>query len=441
MRGEGDSAFAAVLEAVRRAEPAAARTRVKRITGLLIEAGPLRVPLGSRLVIHAKASGSRVPVELVGFSENGIFLMPFANFVGIAPGDEVTFETSSQLIWLGEDMLGHVIDGEGSFLDGGNAPRPDPRPIYREAPPALSRKPGREPFYTGIRAWDGFLTMGRGQRIGVFAGTGVGKSILLGMIARNCNADVNVLALVGERGHEVNDFIENALGEEGMKRSLLVVATSDQTPLMRLRAAFVAAAAAEYFAERGANVLFLMDSITRMAMAAREIGLSIGEPPTAKGYPPSVFAMMPRLLERGGNFAQGSITSIISVLLEADDLMDPIGDAVRGVLDGHVVLDRALANRGHYPAIAVNDSLSRWMSQVVDGDHQELARQGRRVLAEYRDAEDLVNIGAYVAGSNPSIDEALKLIGPLRRYLAQGILERTEPGEIVTGLREALKAS
>lgn len=429
----------AVTAAAGRVEPAVIRTRVRKIVGLLIEAAPLKIPLGSRLVIRSRGDRRDVPVELVGFSPTGLFLMPFGRMDGIAPGDEVVYETSAQTVWLGEGLLGRVLSGEGRLIDDGpEVLRPEAWPIYREAPSALKRKPISESFLTGIKAWDGFLTMGRGQRMGIFAGTGVGKSILLGMIARNCNSDVNVLALVGERGHEVNDFIHNVMGEEGMKKSVLVVATSDQTPLVRLRAAYIGAALAEFFAAKGKNVLFLMDSITRMAMAARELGLSIGEPPTSKGYPPSVFAMMPRLLERSGSFGTGSITAIISVLIEGDDLLDPIGDAVRGVIDGHVVLSRNLSNRGQYPAIDVNESLSRWMSSVASDGHMSLARKARKILADWKDAEDLINVGAYVRGSNPDIDEAIARIGPLRALMAQGIRERVDFAQTLSMMKEVL---
>lgn len=412
------------------------KTKVKKIIGLLIEAEPLRIPLGSRLNIHRKSSGEKIPVECVGFSTRGLFLMPYGNMDGISPGDEVVFETKSQSMWVGPDMLGHVFDGEGKLIDGSSCNLTEERAIYREAPPALSRKAIKEPFYTGIKSWDAYMTMGRGQRMGIFSGTGVGKSVLLGMIAKNANSDVNVLALVGERGHEVNDFIENVLGEEGMKKSVLVVATSDQSPLMRIRAAFVAKTIAEYFASKGKQVLYMLDSITRMAMAMRELGLSVGEPPTAKGYPPSVFSTMPKLLERAGNFDKGSITSIISVLLEGDDLQDPIGDTVRGILDGHVVLDRDLANRGHYPAINVPQSISRWMNEVVEEDHLLKAMRGRKVLSDYNEAEDLINVGAYVSGSNPDIDEAIANIGSLNTFLKQGIKDYHTPEEVFEKMNE-----
>ncbi len=432
-----EKSWIGLKSAADKTEPAKIRTRVRKIVGLLIEAEPLQLPLGSRMSIARRDGAAPVPVELVGFGSEAIFLMPFGSMDGIAPGDEVSFETSRQVIWLGEGLLGRVMDGAGDLLDGGpEVARPDSCPLYREAPPALTRKPSAGAFWTGIRAWDAFLTLGLGQRVGIFAGTGVGKSVLLGMIARNCASDVNVLALIGERGHEVNEFIHKVLGEEGMKKTILVVATSDKSPLMRIRAAFTAITVAEYFAAKGKKVLFLMDSITRMAMAARELGLSIGEPPTAKGYPPSVFSMMPKLLERAGNFSSGSITAIISVLLEGDDLQDPIGDATRGILDGHIVLDRALATRGQYPAIEINESLSRWMSNIAEKGHQELAQRCRKVLADYKESEDLINVGAYVSGSNPDIDEAIRLIKPMRKFLKQGVEDRVEPGTVLAELRK-----
>ncbi|MBF0245750.1 MAG: FliI/YscN family ATPase [Planctomycetes bacterium] len=424
----------------RQFESAVLKTRIRKIVGLLIEAGRLSLPLGSRLSIHSQALGTKIPVELVGFTDHSIFLMPYGRMDGISPGDEAVFETSEQTVLVGEELLGHVLNGKGEVIDGAAVTAPHQRPIYHEAPLALSRRRIGEPFFTGIRAWDAFLTMGRGQRVGVFAGTGVGKSVLLGMIARNSQSDVNVICLVGERGNEVNEFIGDVLGPEGMKKSVVVIATSDQTPLTRVRSAFVAISIAEYFAEQGKNVLFLVDSITRMCMAARELGLSIGEPPTSKGYPPSVFSMIPKLLERAGNFQTGSITSIIAVLLEGDDLQDPIGDAVRGVLDGHVVLDRSLADRGFYPAISIPDSLSRWMSEVADKDSLALARQGRKAIADFRNAEDLINVGAYVNGSNPDIDSAIHLIKPIRKFMTQGIKDTSSPEDTLKLFKKTLSS-
>jgi len=418
-------------------ETAIVETRVSKVVGLLVESGSLKVPLGSRLSIET-SRGDRLPVECVGFSESGLYLMPYGQLDGIAKGDRVIYESSQQTVLVSEDLLGCVLNGAGEVIDKSCHQGTTAMPLYRESPDALSRKNVKTPFHTGIKAWDSFLTMGLGQRMGIFAGTGVGKSVLLGMIARESSADVNVLALVGERGHEVREFIDNVLGVEGMKRTVIVVSTSDQSPLMRIRAPFVAKAIAEFFASKGKDVLYMMDSVTRMAMAMRELGLSIGEPPTAKGYPPSVFATMPKLLERAGRFETGSITSIISVLLEGDDIQDPIGDAVRGILDGHVVLDRNLANLGHYPAIEVTESISRWMLDLSDDELKELSIKGRRILTDFKNAEDLINVGAYVKGSNPEIDEAISLRPSLMDFLKQNIQEHVEPSVQREGLKAAL---
>ena len=430
-----DDKLKIIRESTDFAELANIKTRITKVKGLMIEADALRVPIGSRLIVHSSRINKKTPVECVGFSTEGILLMPYGSMEGISPGDEVFFESATQDIRVGEQLLGHILDGEGKVIDGSNIHLDQTMPLYKDSPAALSRKNSKEMFETGIRSWDSFLTMGLGQRMGIFAGTGVGKSVMLGMIAKRSKADVNVLALVGERGGEVNEFIQDILGKEGMEKSVIVVATSDQSPLMRIRAAFVAKTIAEYFASQGNNVLYLLDSVTRMAMALRELGLSIGEPPTAKGYPPSVFSTLPRLLERAGNFNQGSITSIISVLLEGDDLQDPIGDAVRGILDGHVVLDRELANRGHYPAIAVNDSISRWMNSIVDDEQTSIANKAREMISEYKNAEDLINVGAYVNGSNPTVDQAIAVRPQLNQFLVQKINEVSNHGENLDALK------
>jgi flagellum-specific ATP synthase len=421
-------AWESLAASVSEDETAILRTKVTKLVGLLIEAGALRIPVGSRLRIES-SMGKTLPVECVGFSESGILLMPYGMLEGVAPGDPVIFETERQFVSVGDELLGHVLDGAGELIDGSSLVLKEKAALYKSSPPALERSNEKTPFYTGVKAWDRFMSMGIGQRMGIFAGTGVGKSMLLGMIARGSSSDVNVLALVGERGHEVKEFMESVLGEEGMKKTVLVVATSDQSPLMRMRAAFVAKAVAEYFAGQGKDVLFMMDSVTRMAMAMRELGLSIGEPPTAKGYPPSVFATLPRLLERAGRFGAGSITSVITVLLEGDDLQDPIGDAVRGILDGHVVLDRDLANRGHFPAIEVTQSISRWMSEIAEPLDAELSLRGRKILADYKSAEDLINVGAYVQGSNPDIDEAIAFRPRLMDFLQQSVHGGAVPEE------------
>jgi flagellum-specific ATP synthase len=412
-------------------------TRVTKVIGLMVESGPLRIPIGSRLIIETSSKG-RVPVECVGFTQQGLLLMPYGVLDGVSPGDRIVYDTHRQVVKVGEALLGRVLNGAGEVIDGEAPVLTQQVPLYRESPVALSRNNHKQQFFTGIKTWDRFLSMGLGQRMGIFAGTGVGKSMLLGMIARESSADVNVLALVGERGHEVKEFIESVLGEAGMKKTVLVVATSDQSPLMRSRSAFVAKAIAEYFASLGKNVLYMMDSITRMAMAMRELGLSVGEPPTSKGYPPSVFAAMPRLLERAGRFQQGSITSVITVLLEGDDLQDPIGDAARGILDGHVVLSRDLANRGHFPAIEVTESLSRWMTEVATKEEVSLARMGRQVLADYKSSEDLINVGAYVKGSNPDIDLAIEKRPALMHFLRQEIKDHVAPQEQSKMLKLAL---
>jgi len=426
-------------EAAHSFESARICSKVIKMIGLMIEASPLKIPIGSRLSIFANNGGQVISVECVGFTDQRMLLMPYGETDGVSPGDRVEYVSSSQMIWVGEGLLGRVIDGEGHCIDGPTPYLGEQISIYSKAPSPMARKNEKIQFTTGIRAWDTFNTMGKGQRMGIFAGTGVGKSVLLGMIARESSADVNVLALVGERGHEVKEFIEGVLGEAGMKKTVLVVATSDQTPLMRIRAAFVAKAIAEYFARKGKDVLYMMDSVTRMAMAMRELGLSIGEPPTAKGYPPSVFATMPRLLERAGMFDVGSITSIITVLLEGDDLQDPIGDAVRGILDGHIVLSRDLANRGHYPAIDVPESISRWMSDIVNQEWINMAVMGRKALSDYRQAEDLINVGAYVHGSNPDIDSAIRCRPALNAFLKQGVSEVAKAHELMNELKRIFK--
>jgi flagellum-specific ATP synthase len=328
---------------------------------------------------------------------------------------------------VGPELLSRLIGGDGLPIDG----KEDLKtkivyPVDRNPPNAYQRKRIKEPIATGVRAIDGSLTVGKGQRIGIFSGSGVGKSTLLGMVARNTSADVNVIALIGERGREVRDFIERDLGEEGLKRSVVVVVTSDEPPLLRIRGAFVATAIAEYFRDQGLDVMFMMDSVTRFAMAQREVGLAIGEPPATKGYPPSVFSVLPRLLERTGTSDKGSITAFYTVLVEGDDVNEPISDAVRGILDGHIVLSRSLAMKNHYPAIDILASISRLMVEVADDTHQKAAGKLREVLATYREAEDLINIGAYVKGSNPRIDYALTKIERVEQFNKQGIFEKAD---------------
>ena len=351
---------------------------------------------------------SHIHAEVVGFRDNRVLLMPLGETEGIRPGTTV-FPTRSPLkIPVGNALQGRVIDGIGRALDGeGEIHALERRSVHAAAPPPLSRRRVTEALGSGVRAIDGMVTCGRGQRMGIFSGSGVGKSTLLGMMAQSSEADINVIALVGERGKEVLDFIEGNLGDQGLRRSVVVVSTSEQPALLRLKAALTATTIAEYFREQGKDVMLMMDSLTRVAMAQREIGLAAGEPPTTKGYTPSVFALLPRLLERAGMTAEGSITGLYTVLVEGDEMDDPIADATRAILDGHVVLSRQLAARGHYPPVDVNESISRAMKDVISDSHWEAAMEIRSLLSAYDEAEDLVNIGAYVRGSLSSSPRAL----------------------------------
>ncbi len=411
-----DAAVSRIAELPRFAEYG----RVTRVVGLVIEAVGLDVALGELCRIRSMSHATTVMAEVVGFHERGILLMPLGELEGVHPGSAVEPLGRSFGVEVGPGFLGRIVDGLGHPMDGLGDVGPVTRiPLTAEPPNPLSREPIREPLETGVRAIDGLLTIGRGQRIGIFAGSGVGKSTLLGMVARHATADVNVIALLGERGREVRDFIENALGPEGLARSVLVVATGDQSALVRARGALVATAIAEYFRDRGKHVLLMVDSVTRVAMAWREIGLAVGEPPTTRGYPPSVFASLPRLLERAGNGARGGITGIYTVLVEGDDLNEPVADHVRSVLDGHIVLSRRLATAAHFPAIEVLESASRVRDVVVDREHQRAANRLQSLLAAHREKEDLIAVGAYQMGSNPEVDEAIRLRDPIRDFLRQ----------------------
>ncbi|UCD38457.1 MAG: FliI/YscN family ATPase, partial [Fidelibacterota bacterium] len=349
-----------------------------------------------------------------------MLLMPLDATVGVAVGSRVTLSAEALTIPVGRKLLGRIVDGMGRPIDGkGPIPAERYQSVYSQPPEAMSRKIITEPFSTGIRSIDGLLTIGRGQRIGIFSGSGVGKSVLLGMIARHTDAQVNVIGLVGERGREVREFIERDLSEEALKNSVVVVATSDQAAQIRVKAALATTAIAEFFRDRGQEVMLLMDSLTRVAMAQREIGLAVGEPPTTKGYTPSVFALLPRLLERAGTNPHSSITGLYAVLVESDDLTDPIADAARSVLDGHIVLSRDLANRGQYPAVDVLQSVSRLRREITDAGHNKLVQQVVELLSVYHDSEDLINIGAYSPGSNPRIDHAIANIDKVNAYLVQ----------------------
>ncbi len=397
---------------------------VRNMVGLLIESAGPRARMGE---ICKLVPVSREPVlgEVVGFRHGHVLLMPYGDLNGISRGTLVEATGKDLRVAVGENMLGRILDALGSPMDTlPHWPVETYYPAMEKPPGPLERGSIEKPVTTGIKAIDGLLTIGEGQRLGIFSGSGVGKSTLMGMIARNTSADVSVIGLIGERGREVKEFIERDLGEEGMKRSVVVAATSDEPPLLRIKAAWVATAVAEYFRDKGLSVLLMMDSITRWCMALREVGLAAGEPPTSRGYTPSVFASLPRLLERAGKVVSGSITGIYTVLVEGDDMDEPIADAARGILDGHIVLSRHLAEMGHYPAVDILGSVSRLMPHIVPRQQADLALKVRRVLSTYRKAEDLINIGAYVSGANSGIDEALKHIDKVNVFLRQTALDR-----------------
>lgn len=412
---------------------------VTRVIGLVIESRGPAVSVGDICYIESNRSEEPIVSEVVGFRDNNVLLMPFGDMRGVAPGSRVISTGRPLTISVGDSLLGRVLDGYGNPIDSkGTVVAREQYSTHGEIPDPLSRTRIEEPLITGVRAIDSMITCGKGQRIGIFAGSGVGKSTLLGCISKFCNADVIVVGLIGERGREVRDFIEDSLGEEGLKRSVLVVATSDQPSLVRINGALIATSVAEYFRDQGKDVLLVMDSITRLAMAQREVGLAIGEPPTTKGYTPSVFSLLPQVLERSGTAAQGSITGIYTVLVEGDDMNDPIADSARSILDGHIVLSRALADSGHYPPIDVLQSVSRLMTDVASQEHIDMGYQIRDLLATYREAEDLINIGAYKAGTNQKIDRAVLLIDELRAFLRQGMNENTSFDETIGRLKHIL---
>lgn len=409
--------------------------RVRQVIGTVVESHGPAMAIGETCAIRFKRNAPPVLAEVVGFRDNRVLLMPLGDLAGIGAGSEVQRLGHPLRIGLSQNLLGRVVDGLGRIIDDGPECKPERMAQVLAQPPDPLRRPRiSQPLSFGIRAIDGLLTCGRGQRIGIFAGSGVGKSTILGMIARNSTADVNVIALVGERGKEVRDFIDRDLGEEGLRRSVVIVATSDQPALIRIRAAFTATTIAEYFRDQGKNVMLMMDSVTRFAMAQREIGLAIGEPTTTKGYTPSVFAALPRLMERAGTSERGTITGLYTVLVDGDDFNEPVSDAVRSILDGHIVLSRALAAANHYPAIDVLGSVSRVMPDIVKPGHKQAASALRDMLATYRDAEDLINIGAYVAGSNRNIDRAIARIDAARKFLRQDVEERSDYDETVASL-------
>ena len=399
--------------------------KVTQVIGLVIESQGPTVSLGELCYIKSHFPDVLpIPAEVVGFREGYVMLMPVGEMQGIGPGCEVVSAQKTLNVKVGPELLGRVLDGLGNPMDDkGPLLCKTEYPLQADPPPPLTRPRIKDNLYVGVRAIDGLITMGEGQRIGIMAGSGVGKSTLLSMIARNTEADISVIALVGERGREVRDFIERDLGEEGMKRSVVVVATSDQPALVRIKGAMTATAIAEYFRDQGHKVVLMMDSVTRFAMAQREVGLTIGEPPATRGYTPSVFALLPRLLERAGTSEKGSITGIYTVLVDGDDMNEPIADAVRSILDGHIVLSRKIAAQNHFPAIDIMPSVSRVMNEVVSPEHLKAAQQMRQLMAVYRDAEDLIHIGAYVKGSSAKIDEAVQKIDAINAFLCQGIFE------------------
>lgn len=413
--------------------------KIENIVGMAMEASGGRASIGDIAYIYNEDRKEQIPVEVVGFKNDKIQLMAYENLSGIASGSFVRNTKKRLKIPVGEFLKGRIIDAKGVPIDGKGA-FPSPRYYYVENPyiNPLERPPIDERLDLGISSIDGLNTIGKGQRIGIFAGSGVGKSTLLGMIARNVRADVNVVALVGERGREVREFVEKDLGEEGLKRTVLVVATSDQPAMLRMKCPLVATTIAEYFKDQGQDVLLMMDSLTRYAMAQREIGLAIGEPPVARGYTPSIYAEFPKLLERSGNFTEGSITGIYTVLVEGDDTNEPVADTVRGILDGHIVLSRRLANANHFPAIDINASISRLMSSIASDQHRELASKIRDILSIYEKNEDLISIGAYKAGSNPKLDDAIARIDEVNRFLCQQVDENFSYEEIIAKMEHIL---
>ncbi|SDT45810.1 flagellum-specific ATP synthase [Paenibacillaceae bacterium GAS479] len=408
-------------------DPVRVNGKVTQVIGLTVESEGPDAGIGDVCYIYPGKGSPPLMAEVVGFRDNRLVLMPLGDLNAIGPGCDVVGTGKPLTVQVGSELLGKVLDGLGRPLDGSFIPSRMVR-YPTTAPPSnpLFRPRVTEPLGIGVRAIDGLLTVGQGQRVGIFAGSGVGKSTLLGMIARNTAADVNVIALIGERGREVLEFIEKDLGPEGLARSVVIVATSDQPALIRIKGAVIATTIAEYFRDRGLNVMLMMDSVTRYAMAQREVGLAVGEPPATRGYTPSVFATLPKLLERAGTGPTGSITAFYTVLVDGDDMNEPVADAVRGILDGHIVLSRDLAHKGHFPAIDVLSSVSRVMNEIVTNEHRSASAELKKLLAIYRDSEDLINIGAYQSGSNHEIDEAISQIGAIHNFTRQSTNEKAD---------------
>ncbi|MBZ0156336.1 MAG: FliI/YscN family ATPase [Alphaproteobacteria bacterium] len=424
-------------ESLRDLDPVKVYGRVSKGVGLVIEGTGPRANIGDVCQIQANASAqeSFVEAEVIGFRDDKILLMPLGDMRGIGPGSKIVAKGRQRYVRVGDGLLGRVLDGMGEPLDGKGRIAGPRYPIYNEPINPLFRKRIAEPLDLGIKAINLMITCGKGQRIGIMAGSGVGKSVLLGMIARNTAADINVISLIGERGREVREFIEKDLGAEGLKRSVIVVATSDTSPLMRIRGAFVSTAIAEYFRSRGKDVLLMMDSLTRFAMAQRELGLAAGEPPTTKGYPPSVFNLLPRLLERAGTWGRkGTITGLYTVLVEGDDMNEPIADAARSILDGHIILSRDLANHNHYPAIDVLQSISRLAKDITDEKQKNAVGKVLDSMALYKRYEDVITIGAYKEGTNPKLDQAIRMMDRINALLKQDIKEKVTYKECLLSL-------
>ena len=432
--------FREMIPSVRSAETMSRTGKIENIVGMSIEASGGRAAIGDICRIYNGDSGGQVTAEVVGFKNDHILLMPYSDMSGISAGNFVRNTGAQLTLQVGEFLRGRIINALGQPIDGkGPFEGGTPYCVGGNYINPLQRPPIRERIQFGVKAIDGLITIGKGQRIGIFAGSGVGKSTLMGMIAKNVTADINVIALVGERGREVLEFVEKDLGPEGMKRSILVVATSDQPAMLRMKCPSVATGIAEYFRDQGYDVLLMMDSLTRFAMAQREIGLAIGEPPVARGYTPSMYAEMPKLLERSGNFSRGSITGVYTVLVEGDDTNEPIADTVRGILDGHIVLSRQLANSNHYPAIDVSASISRLMVEIVPPEHRQLASRIRDIMSVYEKNADLVAIGAYKPGSNRKLDFAMSKIDAVNGFLTQDVNEAFSYEQCVEEMGKLLK--
>ena len=426
-------------ELVSRSETISHIGKIENIIGMSIEASGGKASIGDISLIYSENKKKQIPAEIVGFKNDRLLLMPYDNMNGISVGSFVRNTKQRLRIPVGDFLQGRIIDSMGSPIDGkANFHADRFYSVENSYINPLARPPIIDRLDFGVKAIDGLLTIGKGQRIGIFSGSGVGKSTLLGMIAKNVKADINVIALVGERGREVREFIEKDLGDEGLKRSILVVATSDQPAMLRMKCPMVATTIAEYFRDQGKDVLLMMDSLTRFAMAQREIGLAVGEPPVARGYTPSIYAELPKLLERSGNFASGSITGVYTVLVEGDDTNEPIADTVRGLLDGHIVLSRKLANSNHFPAIDINASISRLMNIVVTSEQMSLASRIRDVLSVYDRNSDLISIGAYKSGTNAKVDYALSKIDKINEFLKQGIDESFSHDEIIDIMEKVL---